>query len=141
MGCLRLHLDVWSRDVNSWTTLGHLPPETRFRGGSSRGWTASHPNRCQRQPHYDHRPPCDPGYRFVYFISLHFRMYRLKHATYAGAAMNTPTAVAMVSTTFPDPAEKSRAYAIYGAVGAVGNVSGFILGGVLTARLSWRWGK
>ncbi|KAJ7592828.1 major facilitator superfamily domain-containing protein [Mycena floridula] len=56
-----------------------------------------------------------------------------------GAAMNTPTAVAMVSTTFPNPKEQSRAYAVYGAVGAVGNVAGFVIGGVLTDRLSWRW--
>ncbi|KAJ7579811.1 major facilitator superfamily domain-containing protein [Mycena floridula] len=56
-----------------------------------------------------------------------------------GAAMNTPTAVAMVNITFPNPKEQSRAYAVYGAVGAVGNVAGFVIGGVLTARLSWRW--
>lgn len=54
--------------------------------------------------------------------------------------MNIPAAVAMISVAFPDPVEKGRAYAIYGAFGAIGNVSGFVLGGVLTARLSWRWG-
>lgn len=57
-----------------------------------------------------------------------------------GAAMNVPTAVAMVSMTFHEPVEKNRAFAIYGIFGAVGNVSGLIIGGVLTARVSWRWG-
>ncbi|KAJ7582276.1 major facilitator superfamily domain-containing protein [Mycena floridula] len=57
-----------------------------------------------------------------------------------GAAMNTPTAVAMIATTFPNPKEQSRAYALYGGAGTVvGNVAGFVIGGVLTARLSWRW--
>lgn len=54
--------------------------------------------------------------------------------------MNVPAAIAMITISFPDPAERGRAYAIYSALGAVGNVCGFVLGGVLTARLSWRWG-
>ena len=57
-----------------------------------------------------------------------------------GAAMNTPTAVSLVSTTFSDnDKQRSRAFAIFGALGAVGNVSGFVIGGALTTRLSWRW--
>lgn len=59
---------------------------------------------------------------------------------FTGAAMNIPAAVAMISVAFTDPVEKGRAYAIYSAAGAVGNVLGLVLGGVLTARLSWRWG-
>ncbi|KAJ8520063.1 hypothetical protein ONZ45_g3099 [Pleurotus djamor] len=56
-----------------------------------------------------------------------------------GAAMNVPSAVAMISTTFPDPIEQSSAYALYALAGSVGNVSGFVIGGVLTAWTSWRW--
>ncbi|KAF8896032.1 major facilitator superfamily domain-containing protein [Infundibulicybe gibba] len=55
-----------------------------------------------------------------------------------GAAMNVPAAVAMISIYFT---EKDRAYAIYGAAGAVGNVVGLILGGVLTSTVSWRWDR
>ncbi|KIJ52491.1 hypothetical protein M422DRAFT_64954 [Sphaerobolus stellatus SS14] len=33
----------------------------------------------------------------------------------------------------------NRAFAIFGALGAVGNVFGFILGGVLAAKANWRW--
>lgn len=55
--------------------------------------------------------------------------------------MNIPAAISMITTSFPDPAERARAYAIYSALGAIGNVCGFVLGGVLTARLSWRWGE
>ncbi|KAJ7589812.1 major facilitator superfamily domain-containing protein [Mycena floridula] len=56
-----------------------------------------------------------------------------------GAAMNAPTAIAMVSITFQDPQEQGQAYAVYSAVGSVKNVAGYILGGVITARLSRRW--
>ncbi|KAJ3729348.1 major facilitator superfamily domain-containing protein [Lentinula raphanica] len=56
-----------------------------------------------------------------------------------GAAMNVPSAVAMISTSFPDHKERGRAYAIYGAFGAVGNCLGFIIGGVISSRTSWRW--
>ncbi|KAF8578503.1 MFS general substrate transporter [Ramaria rubella] len=56
-----------------------------------------------------------------------------------GAAMTFPSALAMIVQQFPDPQEQSRALAIFGAFGAVGNVAGFILGGVLAARVNWRW--
>ncbi|KAJ3735907.1 major facilitator superfamily domain-containing protein [Lentinula guzmanii] len=56
-----------------------------------------------------------------------------------GAAMNVPSAIAMISTSFPNHKERSRAYAIYGAFGAIGNCLGFIIGGVISSRTSWRW--
>ncbi|GAW01048.1 efflux protein [Lentinula edodes] len=56
-----------------------------------------------------------------------------------GAALNVPSAIAMISTSFPDHKERSRAYAVYGAFGAIGNCLGFIIGGVISARTSWRW--
>lgn len=45
----------------------------------------------------------------------------------AGAAMTFPSALAMIMQHFPDPKEQGRALAIFGAFGAVGNVTGFIL--------------
>lgn len=56
-----------------------------------------------------------------------------------GAAMTFPSALAMIVQYFPGKAEQSRALAIFGGFGAIGNVIGFILGGILTARTSWRW--
>ncbi|KAF8578497.1 MFS general substrate transporter [Ramaria rubella] len=48
-------------------------------------------------------------------------------------------ALTMIVQQFPDPSEKGRALSIFGAFGALGNVFGFIIGGVLTARVNWRW--
>ncbi|TFK33520.1 major facilitator superfamily domain-containing protein [Crucibulum laeve] len=56
-----------------------------------------------------------------------------------GAAMNVPSAMALISLYFSEADQRSRAYAIYGASGAVGNVLGVVVGGVLTASASWRW--
>lgn len=56
-----------------------------------------------------------------------------------GAAMTIPSAIAMIVQAFPDPSEQSRALGLYGAFGAVGNSIGFVLGGVLAAKASWRW--
>ncbi|KAF8995169.1 major facilitator superfamily domain-containing protein [Cyathus striatus] len=56
-----------------------------------------------------------------------------------GAAMNIPSAMALINMNITDPNERSRAYAIFGGVGAIGNVCGLVIGGVLTAQASWRW--
>ena len=56
-----------------------------------------------------------------------------------GAAMTIPSAIAMIVQTFPDPTEQSTVLGIYGAFGAVGTCTGFIIGGVVSAKASWRW--
>ncbi|KIJ40340.1 hypothetical protein M422DRAFT_60599 [Sphaerobolus stellatus SS14] len=56
-----------------------------------------------------------------------------------GAAFTYPSALAMISHYFQDIRERNRAFALFGSFGAIGNVAGFIIGGVLTARVSWRW--
>ncbi|TCD63901.1 hypothetical protein EIP91_004780 [Steccherinum ochraceum] len=56
-----------------------------------------------------------------------------------GAAMTVPSAISMIVTTITDPKEQAKALAFYGAAGSVGNIVGFIIGGVLSAKASWRW--
>ncbi|KAJ8488461.1 hypothetical protein ONZ45_g13945 [Pleurotus djamor] len=56
-----------------------------------------------------------------------------------GAALNVPSAVAIIRTTFHDPMQQSNAYAAYSLAGAIGGNIGFVIGGVLTAQSSWRW--
>lgn len=55
------------------------------------------------------------------------------------AAVLAPSALSLLSTTFPDPRERGKAFGIYGALAGSGSAIGFIVGGVLTEFLSWRW--
>ncbi len=56
------------------------------------------------------------------------------------AAMLAPAALSLVSVTFArDPAERGRAFGIFGAVAGAGGAIGLLLGGVLTQTVSWRW--
>ncbi len=57
----------------------------------------------------------------------------------AFAALLTPTALSLVSVTFTEPAERAKAFAVYGAVAGSGAAAGLIVGGVLTEYVSWRW--
>jgi EmrB/QacA subfamily drug resistance transporter len=54
-------------------------------------------------------------------------------------ALLAPAALAMLTTTFTDPAERGRAFGIYGAIAGGGGAVGLLLGGVLTSYASWRW--
>src|SRR5438552_15157105 len=56
-----------------------------------------------------------------------------------GAAIAAPTALALITTTFPEGSERNRAFGIWAAVAGAGGAIGLILGGVLTDALSWRW--
>ncbi len=54
-------------------------------------------------------------------------------------AILVPTALSMLTTTFTKPAERGKAFGIYGAIAAAGGAVGLLLGGALTEYLSWRW--
>src|SRR4051794_21485209 len=56
-----------------------------------------------------------------------------------GAALITPAALSILTTTFAEGKERNTALGAWGAVGAVGAVAGVLLGGVLTDALSWEW--
>jgi EmrB/QacA subfamily drug resistance transporter len=56
----------------------------------------------------------------------------------AGAAVVAPAALSLITTGFPEGAERTRAIGLYGAVSSVGFVSGQVLGGVLVQFTSWR---
>lgn len=56
-----------------------------------------------------------------------------------GAGFTIPSAQAHVAIYFPSPAERAKALGFWAAAGSVGFIAGLILGGVLTALLSWRW--
>jgi EmrB/QacA subfamily drug resistance transporter len=56
-----------------------------------------------------------------------------------GAAVITPAALSILSTTFHEGRERNIALGAWGAVGGFGAVGGVLLGGVLTDALSWEW--
>ena len=55
------------------------------------------------------------------------------------AALLAPAALSLITTTFVDPHERGRAFAVYGALSGAGGAIGLILGGALTEYASWRW--
>jgi EmrB/QacA subfamily drug resistance transporter len=55
-----------------------------------------------------------------------------------GAAIASPTGLALVATTFPKGPARNAATAVFGAMTAVGSVLGLVVGGALT-EVSWRW--
>jgi EmrB/QacA subfamily drug resistance transporter len=56
-----------------------------------------------------------------------------------GAAIASPAALSIVTTTFTDGAERNRALGIWGAVAGAGGAAGVLLGGVLTQWAGWEW--
>ncbi len=57
----------------------------------------------------------------------------------AFAALLAPAALSLISVTFTEAKERSRAFAVYGAIAGAGAAIGLILGGALTEYTSWRW--
>jgi EmrB/QacA subfamily drug resistance transporter len=56
-----------------------------------------------------------------------------------GAALVSPAALSIISTTFREGAERARALAVWAAIAIGGSAVGLILGGVLTQYFSWPW--
>src|SRR5881409_2008443 len=56
-----------------------------------------------------------------------------------GAAVISPAALSILSTTFTEGRERNIALGVWGAVGGFGAAAGVLLGGILTDLLSWSW--
>jgi MFS family permease len=50
-----------------------------------------------------------------------------------------PAVLSTLASTFTEPAERGKAFGVFGAVAASGGSVGLILGGALTEYLDWRW--
>ena len=57
-----------------------------------------------------------------------------------GAAVAAPSTLALLTTSFRQGPERTRALAAYSAVAGGGGSVGLVLGGLLTDIASWRWG-
>jgi EmrB/QacA subfamily drug resistance transporter len=56
-----------------------------------------------------------------------------------GAAIISPAALSIVTTTFEEGAERNKALGIWGALGGSGAAAGVLFGGILTKYLGWEW--
>jgi EmrB/QacA subfamily drug resistance transporter len=56
-----------------------------------------------------------------------------------GAAILSPSALSIISTTFDEGSERNKALGIWGAMGGSGAAVGVLMGGVLTKWLGWEW--
>ena len=55
------------------------------------------------------------------------------------AAIMTPTALSILTTTFPEGAERNKALGIWGTTGAIGGTAAWLIGGPITSGLGWEW--
>ena len=56
-----------------------------------------------------------------------------------GAALLSPAALSILTTTFAEGRERNVALGIWGAASGSGGAAGVLLGGALTSGLSWSW--
>ncbi|MGH3238506.1 MAG: MFS transporter, partial [Streptosporangiaceae bacterium] len=56
-----------------------------------------------------------------------------------GGAIASPTALALIATTFPEGRARNRAMGVYAAMSGAGGAVGLLAGGILTDLASWRW--
>ena len=56
-----------------------------------------------------------------------------------GAAMLSPAALSILTTTFREGRERNLALGIWGAASGSGGAAGVLLGGALTSAFSWSW--
>ena len=56
-----------------------------------------------------------------------------------GAALLSPAALSILTTTFREGRERNLALGVWGAASGSGGAAGVLLGGALTSALSWSW--
>jgi EmrB/QacA subfamily drug resistance transporter len=56
-----------------------------------------------------------------------------------GGALVSPAALSIITTTFTEQAERTKALGVWSAIAAGGGAVGLLLGGALTDLVSWQW--
>jgi EmrB/QacA subfamily drug resistance transporter len=56
-----------------------------------------------------------------------------------GAALVMPAAFSIITNTFQEPTERSKALGIFGSFAAIGSGSGLSLGGLIATYFGWQW--
>ncbi|GJJ72820.1 hypothetical protein EMPS_05178 [Entomortierella parvispora] len=56
-----------------------------------------------------------------------------------GAGFTVPSALAILTTTYPVGPERTHALAIFGSTAACGSIVGVLFGGIFGSTIGWRW--
>ncbi|MGI5256796.1 MFS transporter [Streptomyces angustmyceticus] len=56
-----------------------------------------------------------------------------------GAALIVPGSLALLQQAYPEPAERSRAFGLWGSMAGIAASAGPLLGGLLVTTVGWRW--
>ena len=56
-----------------------------------------------------------------------------------GAALAVPASLALLHASYPDQADRRRAFGVWGGVAGIAAAAGPVAGGALVAGLGWRW--
>src|SRR5215213_10070430 len=56
-----------------------------------------------------------------------------------GAALVSPAALSIITTTFAEGPDRTKALGVWSAIASGGAAAGLLLGGILTETLSWEW--
>ncbi len=56
-----------------------------------------------------------------------------------GAALLSPAALSIITTSFAEGQERTKALGVWGTIAGVGGAFGLLFGGILTDTLSWEW--
>lgn len=73
------------------------------------------------------------------FVRAEIPLIVLRAFMGVGAALNIPSAMALIIRMFPNPEAQSRALAGFAGAAAIGNVLGLIVGAALVSFASWPW--
>jgi MFS family permease len=73
------------------------------------------------------------------FVRTQIPLIVLRAFMGVGAALNVPSAMALIIRMYPNPASQSKALAGFAGAAAIGNVIGLIIGASLTSFASWPW--
>ncbi|HEX6117746.1 MAG TPA: MFS transporter, partial [Solirubrobacterales bacterium] len=73
------------------------------------------------------------------FASNEAQLIAARAAQGLGAAIISPAALSIGTTTFRDGSERNKALGVWGAVAGAGGAAGVLLGGILTDGLGWEW--
>src|SRR5918992_1195674 len=73
------------------------------------------------------------------FAATEGQLIAARAAQGLGAAIISPSALSIITTTFSDGAERNKALGAWGAVAGAGGAAGVLFGGILTDGLGWEW--